>query len=94
MEAHVNTCYKHFYYFVKEFDLVSSKELEPLQEMTARICRDSQPPPPQRQMQPRPAASDRPPLPPVHPSAQFSPADLPLCEPSTIPLATSSRGLR
>lgn len=37
-EAHVNTCYKHFYYFVQEFDLVSAKELEPLAEMTAHIC--------------------------------------------------------
>lgn len=29
-EAHVNTCYKHFYYFVTEFNLTDSKELEPL----------------------------------------------------------------
>lgn len=29
-EAHVNTCYKHFYYFVTEFDLVAEKEFEPL----------------------------------------------------------------
>lgn len=29
-EAHVNTCYKHFYYFVKEFNLIDNKELEPL----------------------------------------------------------------
>lgn len=42
-EAHVNTCYKHFYYFVCHFELVSERELEPLQEMTAHICRD--PPP-------------------------------------------------
>lgn len=39
-EAHVNTCYKHFYYFVTEFQLVSSKELEPLVDMASRICRD------------------------------------------------------
>ncbi|KAJ6641886.1 MOB kinase activator-like 3 [Pseudolycoriella hygida] len=39
-EAHVNTCYKHFYYFVQEFELVSPKELEPLAEMTAHICKD------------------------------------------------------
>ncbi|OXA41703.1 MOB kinase activator-like 3 [Folsomia candida] len=37
-EAHVNTCYKHFYYFVSEFNLISAKELEPLAEMTVRIC--------------------------------------------------------
>lgn len=29
-EAHVNTCYKHFYYFIREFELVDKKELEPL----------------------------------------------------------------
>lgn len=29
-EAHVNTCYKHFYYFVTEFNLVAEKEFEPL----------------------------------------------------------------
>ncbi|XP_042898183.1 MOB kinase activator-like 3 [Parasteatoda tepidariorum] len=40
-EAHVNMCYKHFYYFVTEFDLVSQKELEPLAEMTSNICKSS-----------------------------------------------------
>lgn len=40
-EAHVNTCFKHFYYFVTEFDLVTAKELEPLSEMTKRICTDA-----------------------------------------------------
>jgi len=44
-EPHVNTCYKHFYYFVREFDLVSSKELEPLKEMTAHVCHEQSPPP-------------------------------------------------
>ena len=29
-EAHVNSCYKHFYYFVTEFTLVNPKEFEPL----------------------------------------------------------------
>jgi len=29
-EAHVNSCYKHFYYFVVEFKLIDSKEFEPL----------------------------------------------------------------
>ncbi|XP_061739507.1 MOB kinase activator 3A [Nerophis ophidion] len=37
-EAHVNTCYKHFYYFVTEFNLTDHKELEPLKEMTSRMC--------------------------------------------------------
>ena len=26
----MNTCYKHFYYFVTEFNIVDKKELEPL----------------------------------------------------------------
>ncbi|XP_003386188.1 PREDICTED: MOB kinase activator 3B-like [Amphimedon queenslandica] len=38
-EAHINTCYKHFYFFVTEFKLVDPKEFEPLRDMTARICR-------------------------------------------------------
>ena len=29
-EAHINACYKHFYYFVNHFKLVDKKELEPL----------------------------------------------------------------
>nr|XP_014342446.1 PREDICTED: MOB kinase activator 3C [Latimeria chalumnae] len=29
-EAHVNTCYKHFYYFITEFSLTDHRELEPL----------------------------------------------------------------
>ncbi|KAK6192168.1 hypothetical protein SNE40_003688 [Patella caerulea] len=37
-EAHINTCYKHFYYFVTEYNLVDKKELEPLRDMTERIC--------------------------------------------------------
>ncbi|KAL8618750.1 hypothetical protein ACOMHN_015160 [Nucella lapillus] len=37
-EAHINTCYKHFYYFVTEYNLIDKKELEPLREMTERIC--------------------------------------------------------
>jgi hypothetical protein len=30
MEAHLNTAFKHFYLFVKEFDLVDKKEMAPL----------------------------------------------------------------
>uniref|UniRef100_A0A8D2NIG4 MOB kinase activator 3A n=1 Tax=Zonotrichia albicollis TaxID=44394 RepID=A0A8D2NIG4_ZONAL len=39
-EAHVNTCYKHFYYFVKEFNLIDTKELEPLVSVWGglRVC--------------------------------------------------------
>ena len=39
-EAHVNTCYKHYYYFVNEFNLIAPKEFEPLKEMTEKICCD------------------------------------------------------
>ena len=41
-EAHVNTCYKHFYYFIAEFELVPNKELEPLKEMTSRVCHEEE----------------------------------------------------
>ncbi|OXB83689.1 UNVERIFIED_CONTAM: hypothetical protein H355_015337 [Colinus virginianus] len=34
-EAHVNTCYKHFYYFVTELNLIDRKELEPLSQHKA-----------------------------------------------------------
>lgn len=37
----MNTCYKHFFYFVTEFELINPKELEPLAEMTAKVCKDS-----------------------------------------------------
>ncbi|EGD72492.1 MOB1 protein [Salpingoeca rosetta] len=36
-EAHINTCYKHFYYFVRTFDLVPEKELLPLRELTRQL---------------------------------------------------------
>jgi len=39
-EPHVNTCYKHFYYFVTEFNLMNEKEFSPLLEMTKKICTD------------------------------------------------------
>ncbi|XP_016425581.1 MOB kinase activator 3C-like isoform X2 [Sinocyclocheilus rhinocerous] len=37
-EAHINTCYKHYYYFISEFSLIDHSELEPLKEMTEKIC--------------------------------------------------------
>ncbi|CAF1067555.1 unnamed protein product, partial [Didymodactylos carnosus] len=37
-EPHVNTCYKHFMYFVTEFNLLKKEEIEPLYEMTYRLC--------------------------------------------------------
>jgi len=32
-EAHLNTCFKHFIYFVYEFKLIDVKELEPLKDL-------------------------------------------------------------
>jgi len=32
-EAHLNTCFKHFIFFVLGFDLVDAKELAPLEEL-------------------------------------------------------------
>lgn len=37
-EAHVNTCYKHFYYFVTNFELVKELELAALKDMSSRLC--------------------------------------------------------
>jgi hypothetical protein len=39
-EPHVNTCFKHFYYFVTEFELLPAKEMEPLLELVKQICKD------------------------------------------------------
>jgi len=32
-EAHLNTCFKHFIYFVHEFNLIDPKELQPLKDL-------------------------------------------------------------
>jgi len=39
-EAHLNTCFKHFYYFIKEFDLVDDRELAPLQDLIENLTKD------------------------------------------------------
>lgn len=38
-EAHLNTCFKHFYFFIVEFDLVERKELEPLKDLIDRLTK-------------------------------------------------------
>nr|ACO10738.1 Mps one binder kinase activator-like 3 [Caligus rogercresseyi] len=40
-EPHVNSCYKHFYYFSVEFALIPDKEFEPLKGLTERLCLDT-----------------------------------------------------
>jgi len=36
-EAHINTSFKHFYFFVKEFNLVDDKSMEPLKHVIDTI---------------------------------------------------------
>ncbi|CAP26482.1 Protein CBG05852 [Caenorhabditis briggsae] len=40
-EPHANTLYKHFYFFVTEYGMVSAKELEALKDMTERLLEPS-----------------------------------------------------
>jgi len=40
-EAHLNTCFKHFYLFAKEFNLVETREYAPLQELIDRLAPSS-----------------------------------------------------
>jgi len=37
VEAHLNTAFKHFYLFIREFDLVEMKEMEPLRHHIDKI---------------------------------------------------------
>jgi len=39
-EAHLNTCFKHFFYFTREFRLIESRELEPLQQVITNLTQD------------------------------------------------------
>jgi MOB kinase activator 1 len=39
-EAHLNTCFKHFYYFITEFTLVDKKEMEPLKELIDNLTKN------------------------------------------------------
>ena len=40
-EPHLNTCFKHYMYFVYEFDLIPNKqELAPLQELIDKLMTD------------------------------------------------------
>lgn len=42
-EAHLNTCFKHFIYFVKEFKLVDERELAPLADtINHMLTKDAQ----------------------------------------------------
>ena len=41
-EAHLNSCFKHFYYFIEEFDLVDQHGLQPLQPLIDVIKKKEQ----------------------------------------------------
>lgn len=36
-ERHLNTCFKHFCFFIKQFSLIDAKELAPLEELIASL---------------------------------------------------------
>ena len=38
-EAHLNTSFKHFIYFVHEFNLIEKRELSPMQELIDRMMK-------------------------------------------------------
>eukprot|EP01105_Mastigella_eilhardi_P011471 TRINITY_DN2641_c0_g1_i1.p2 TRINITY_DN2641_c0_g1~~TRINITY_DN2641_c0_g1_i1.p2 ORF type:complete len:224 (-),score=85.66 TRINITY_DN2641_c0_g1_i1:554-1201(-) len=40
LETQLNTCFKHYYYFIKEFKLVESKELLPLANLIENLTGD------------------------------------------------------
>lgn len=39
-EAHLNTSFKHFIFFVQEFQLIEKKELAPLQELITSLTEE------------------------------------------------------
>ncbi|CAJ0851828.1 9319_t:CDS:2 [Entrophospora sp. SA101] len=41
-EAHLNTSFKHFIYFIQEFQLIEKKELQPLSELIASLTSQDQ----------------------------------------------------
>eukprot|EP00326_Haptolina_ericina_P042354 CAMPEP_0181257312 /NCGR_PEP_ID=MMETSP1096-20121128/50179_1 /TAXON_ID=156174 ORGANISM="Chrysochromulina ericina, Strain CCMP281" /NCGR_SAMPLE_ID=MMETSP1096 /ASSEMBLY_ACC=CAM_ASM_000453 /LENGTH=229 /DNA_ID=CAMNT_0023355625 /DNA_START=84 /DNA_END=773 /DNA_ORIENTATION=+ len=41
-EPHLNTCFKHFFYFVLEFDLIQKEELRPLQELIDKLIEEDE----------------------------------------------------
>jgi len=36
-EAHLNTCFKHFYFFTHEFELIDEKDLQPMQPLIEKL---------------------------------------------------------
>ena len=38
-EAHLNTSFKHFIYFIQEFSLIEKRELAPMQELIERLTK-------------------------------------------------------
>lgn len=38
-DAHLNTCFKHLYFFIREFDLVGDNELAPLADLIGKMTK-------------------------------------------------------
>ena len=39
-EAHLNSCFKHLFFFIQEFDLASAQDLEPLQPLIDKLVEE------------------------------------------------------
>jgi len=48
-EPHLNTCFKHFYYFITEFQLVPTSEMNPLQDLINNLTNEEENPSPQEE---------------------------------------------
>ena len=40
-EPHLNTCFKHFYYFALHYELLTLKDFEPVDELVRKINADA-----------------------------------------------------
>ena len=45
-DAHLNTCFKHFYYFTAEFDMIKEAELQPMASVVSKLKGGKEAPPP------------------------------------------------
>lgn len=59
-QAHVNSCFKHFVLFVKEFQLVDDKEMEPLKDVINGLLNKSREEPEEQTATPPPTPADEP----------------------------------
>jgi MOB kinase activator 1 len=58
-DAHLNTCFKHFYYFTAEFEMIKEAELQPMASVVSKLRgKDAPPPAADDGAAPAPAADD------------------------------------